>query len=75
VVITALTRNQLVRATWHVGSNPTFSAILYSIGIRFVRTTSLCQSHVVQDLELNTYKYTQNYPENILYAKVGVQDS
>ncbi len=27
VAITALTRNQMVRETWHVGSNPTLSAI------------------------------------------------
>ena len=26
VAITALTRNQMVRVTWHVGSNPTLSA-------------------------------------------------
>ncbi len=26
VAITALTRNQMVRVTWHVGSNPTSSA-------------------------------------------------
>lgn len=44
VVITALTRNQMVRVTWHMGSNPILSATL--------------PPSATQDRQQNRYKQT-----------------